>query len=94
MAHHEQLGMTPLHRLSVELQRSLVEPSRSGLQVVWEGEPQARKFLNLFIVRPSQIYDVGYSESLQFLHVGLGFDCASEREPFAHEESFHRLGPL
>jgi hypothetical protein len=25
--------------------------------------------------------------------VGLGLYCASEREPFAHEESLHRLGP-
>jgi hypothetical protein len=26
--------------------------------------------------------------------VGLGFDCAAEREPFAHEERFHQLGPV
>jgi hypothetical protein len=64
MAHHEQLGMTPLHRLPVELQSSLVEPSRSGFQVVWEAEPQIRKLLNLFIVRAPQVYDVSYSESL------------------------------
>jgi hypothetical protein len=24
----------------------------------------------------------------------LGSDCASEREPFAHEERLHRLSPL
>lgn len=52
------------------------------------------KLLNLSIVRPPQIYDVGYSERLQLLHVGLGFDCAAEREPFAHEERFHQLGPV
>jgi hypothetical protein len=53
MAHHEQLGMTLPHRLSVELQGSLVEPSWPGFQVVWERDPQVGKLLNLLIVRPS-----------------------------------------
>jgi hypothetical protein len=94
MAHDEQLGVAMLHCLSVEPQRSLVKPSRPGFHVVWEGEPHMGKFLNLSIVRPPQIYDVGYSKSLQLLHMSLGLDCASEREPFAHEERFHRLGRL
>jgi hypothetical protein len=91
VAHDEQLGFTPLHRLTVELQSSLVEPSRSGFQVVLEREPDVSELLNLSVIRAPQVYDVSYSESLQLLDVGLGFDCASEREPFAHEESFHRL---
>ena len=37
---------------------------------------------------------MGYSEGSQLLHVGPGLYCASERKPFAHEESLHRLGPL
>lgn len=52
------------------------------------------KLLNLFIAGPSQIYNVGYSEGSQLPDVGLGLYCASEREPFAHEESLHRLGPV
>jgi|HubBroStandDraft_1064217.scaffolds.fasta_scaffold74359_2 hypothetical protein len=94
MAHHEQLGAALFHRLSVELQCSLVKPSRSGFQVVWEGEPQVGEFLDLSIVRAPQIYDVSYAQRSQFLDVGVGFDCASEGEPFAREESFHRLGAL
>jgi hypothetical protein len=64
MAHDEQLGVTALHRFSEKLQSSLVEPSRSGFQIVWEGKPQAREFLDLFIVRLAQIYYVGYTEGL------------------------------
>jgi len=53
-----------------------------------------RKLTDIRIVlAPSQVYDVGYAEGLQLLYVGLGLDGASEREPFAHEESLHRLGP-
>jgi hypothetical protein len=93
VAHHEQFGITLLQRLSVELQRALIEPSRPGLHVVLEGEPEVRELLDFFIVGPSQIYNVGYPEGSQLLHVGLGPYCASEREPFAHEESFHWRGP-
>jgi hypothetical protein len=94
VAHHEQLGVALLHRLSVELQRSLIEPSRSGLEVVLEGKPDVSELLNVSVTRASEVYDVSYSERLQLLHMGLGFYCASEREPFAHEEGFHRLGAL
>ena len=62
MAHHEQLGMPMLHRLSVKLQRALIKPSRSGFQVVLEGEPDVSELLNLSVVRAPQIYYVGYSE--------------------------------
>jgi hypothetical protein len=94
MAHHEQLGTPLLHCLSVKLQCSLVKPLRSGFQVVFEGKPEVRELLNLPIIRPTQIYYVGYSQGFQLLHLRLALDCASEREPFAHEESFHRLGPV
>ena len=49
------------------------------------------KLLNLLIVRSTQIYDVGYAEGLQFLRMSLGSYGASEREPFAHEESSQGL---
>jgi hypothetical protein len=94
VAHDEQFGVAFLHCLSVELQRSLIKPSRSGFQVVLEREPDVGKLLNLLIVRLAQVYYVGYSERFQLPCMRLGFNCASEREPFAHEESFHRLGPL
>jgi hypothetical protein len=51
------------------------------------------EFLNLKIVRAPEIYDVGYTEGSQLPCVGLGRDCASKREPGAHEESLHRLAP-
>ena len=51
------------------------------------------KLLNLAIIGAPEVYDVGYSEGSKLLHVGLGLDCASKREPWAHEESFHRLAP-
>jgi len=94
MTHHEQLGLSLLHRSAVELKRSLIEPSRPGPHVVFEGKPEVRELLNFSIVRLAQIYYVGYSKSFQLLHMRLGFDCASEREPFAHEEGFHWLRPL
>jgi hypothetical protein len=60
-----------------------------------KGKPEMFEFSNLCVVSaPSQVYHVGYSEGLQLLHVGLGLYCASKREPFAHEEGFHRLGRL
>ena len=62
VAHDEQFGITFLYRLSVELQCSLIKPSRSGFQVVLEGEPHVSELLNLSVVRAPQIYYVGYSE--------------------------------
>jgi hypothetical protein len=60
-----------------------------------KGKPEVFEFSDLCVVSaPSQVYDVSYSEGLQVLHMCLGFNCASEREPIAHEESLHRLGPL
>ena len=94
MAHHEQLGVTSLHRPSEKLERLPIEPSGPWFQIVFEGEPKVRKHLNFSVVRAPQVYNVGYSEGFQLPHVGLGLDCASEREPFAHEESLHRPGPL
>jgi hypothetical protein len=86
--------MTALRHFPIELKRSLVEPSGPRFHVVSKGKPDVGKLLDFFIVGPPQIYNVGYSEGSQLFHVGLGLYCASEREPFAHEESFHRLGPL
>ena len=58
-------------------------------------EPDVSELADLGVVlAPPQVDDVGYAEGLQLLHMGLGLNCASEREPFAHEESLHRLGPL
>jgi hypothetical protein len=94
VTHDEQLGITSLRRFPIELKRPLVKPSGPWFEIVSEGKPEVEKLLNVSIVRPSQINDVGYSEGSQLLHVGLGLYCASEREPFAHEESFHRVGPL
>ena len=95
MAHHEQLGITLLHRFPVKLQRALVEPSRPWLLIVMKGEPDVWELTDLRVVlAPPQVDDVGYAEGSQLLYVGLGLDCASEREPFAHEESVHRLAPL
>ena len=51
------------------------------------------ELLNLPIIGAPEIYDVGDTEGSELLHVGLGLDCASKREPSAHEESLHRLAP-
>jgi hypothetical protein len=51
------------------------------------------ELLNLPIMGAPEVYHVGYSEGSKLLYVRLGRDCASKREPSAHEESFHRLAP-
>ena len=94
VAHHEQFGITALRRFPIELKRPLVKPTGPWFEIVSERKPEVEKLLNVSIVRPSQINDVGYSEGFQLLHVSLALNCASEREPFAHEESFHRPGPV
>ncbi len=45
------------------------------------------------VLTPPKVYDVRYAEGLQLLCVCLGLDGASKREPSAHEEGLHRLGP-
>jgi len=95
MAHHEQLCIAVVDGLSVELECPLVKPSWPGLLVIMKGEPKMFEFSDLrVVIAPPQVYDVGYTEGLQLLHVSLGLYCASKREPFAHEEGFHRLGLL
>jgi hypothetical protein len=60
-----------------------------------KAKPSVMELADLRVVlAPAQIDDVGYAEGSKLLYVGLGFYCASEREPFAHEERLHRLGPL
>jgi hypothetical protein len=93
MAHHEQFRVTVLHCFSIELQRPLVEPPRPRLRIVFERYPEMFKLLNLPIIRPPEVYNVGDSDSPKPLYVGPGLDCASKREPSAHEESFHRTAP-
>jgi hypothetical protein len=50
MAHDHQLGVTLLHRLSVKLQRSLVEPPGPWFLVVVKGEPNVPELLNFRVV--------------------------------------------
>lgn len=60
-----------------------------------KGKPEVFEFSDLCVVTaPPQVYDVGYAEGVQLLYVCLGLYCASKREPFAHEEGLHGLGPL
>jgi hypothetical protein len=91
MAHHKQFRVTPLHGLPIELECPLVEPSRPWFRIVFERKPEMFELLNLQIMGAPEIYDVGYTDSLNLLYVGLGRDCASKREPSAHEEGLHRL---
>jgi hypothetical protein len=93
VTHNEQSRVTVLHCLSIKLERPFVEPSRPRLCIVFERQPEIFELLNLSIVGTSEVYNVGDSDSPKLFHVGLGLDCASKREPFAHEESFHRLAP-
>lgn len=63
MTHDEQFGIAFLHRLAVELQRSLVEPARPWFLVVMERKPCVSELPDLRVVlTPPKIDDVGYAE--------------------------------
>jgi len=96
MAHNQQLRVTFLHRSSVELQRSLVEPAGSWFLVVMKAQPDVAELAHLRVVfAPPKVDDVRYAECAKSFNVPPSRYCAAKCKPLSHKERLqaYRLSP-
>jgi hypothetical protein len=96
MAHHEYLGPTVLCGFFVKLQSPVIEPTRPGVFIIMEAEPDVLELTDLRTVpTPAQINDVGYPEGPKLLGVAPGRYRATECQSLTDEKDLHlnRLPP-
>ena len=78
MAHDEELGIGPPHSSLVEMKSAAVEPSRTGLLVIFEPQPEASELPNLLVLALPEIYDVRDALCAEPLDVPPALDRASK----------------